>query len=392
MNWQSKSYYSRNRFYFSETDIDFTSDRIDYSQFFLQEFFNADKETTEQITSYYINQYGKRSLSYLQRKYVEWKNGNYHLTDLMKDRIIDLMPLFLNEKAKHSLGIHVFMSSIKQIVSSHIDRQKNLFKSVRNLKNLQELIEIFRHESDRINNISYGFFKFNVLSDDEKNEAMEIARHILNSKLQISFDQLERDFNVFLPLMGRFKRGRINASYNVIAHNLKIDITTTSLQDLSFPKFKINEPFANSKFKIFSDKYLAYELATLYTEKNKATVNSYLNEDDLTLFFAQYEQLSSGGSEVSLKSRFNGEGGDLVIEILLRPIKMLWHFLLTSVTKLIIYVALVVGLIALAISFTKFWPLIIYGGLFVFIYFYTVIKEELLNIKNLSIEMKRYGK
>lgn len=392
MNLQSGSYYFKNKFYFSEADIDFTSDHIDYDQFLLQEFFNADKEATTKIVSYYINQYGNRSFSYLKRKYVEWKNGNYHLTDLMKERIIDLMPLFLNEKAKHNLGSHCFMSSIKQIVKNHISRQKNLYKNVTNLKDPQEVIEVFNSESEKIKGISYGFFKYNILTQDEKNEVVKIAQYILESKLRISYDQLERDFSVFLPLMCRFKRGRYTASYYVSAYNLKVDIANSSLLNLSLPKFEINELLTNSRFKVFADRYLAFELAALYTDKNKASINRLLSEKDLNLFFDQYEQLSSGNSEVSFKSSFNGEGGNLLIDVHVRPIKMLTHFLLMSITRLIVYIALVVGLIVLAVSFTKFWPLIIYGGFFVFIYFYTVIKEEVIKIKGLSIELKGYGK
>jgi hypothetical protein len=104
MSWRYRSYQSK--FYFFEKEIDFTTEYLNYEQFLLQEFFTADFKTREKISNYYIEVYGSRSFAYLKRKYSEWANGDYHLTDLMRERILSLMPKFLNENAKNKLGIH----------------------------------------------------------------------------------------------------------------------------------------------------------------------------------------------------------------------------------------------------------------------------------------------
>ena len=117
MSWRYKKYYSYRRssyrpnFYYSEKELDFTNENLDYNQFLLQEFFNADLETRKKISNYYIDKFGERSFAYLKRKYSKWANGNYHLTDLMSGRILSLMPQFLNSEAKHKLGIHQFIST-----------------------------------------------------------------------------------------------------------------------------------------------------------------------------------------------------------------------------------------------------------------------------------------
>jgi len=115
MSWRYRSYnsYYKPKFFFEEKDIDFTTERLDYHQFLLQEFFSADLETRKNICNHYIREYGNRSFAYLKRKYSEWANGDYHLTEMMRDRILYLMPQFLNKQAKQKLGLHDFLATIK---------------------------------------------------------------------------------------------------------------------------------------------------------------------------------------------------------------------------------------------------------------------------------------
>ena len=82
MSWRYKKYFSYRRssyrpnFYYTEKEIDFTNETLDYNQFLLQEFFNANIETKREISNYYIDKFGDRSFAYLKRKYSEWANGN----------------------------------------------------------------------------------------------------------------------------------------------------------------------------------------------------------------------------------------------------------------------------------------------------------------------------
>lgn len=388
MSWRYRSYQSK--FYFSEKEIDFTTEYLDYGQFLLQEFFTADLETRKKLSNYYYDVYGSRSFAYLKRKYSEWANGDYHLTDLMKERILSLMPKFLNDNAKHKLGIHEFMASIKNTVKSFQSSQKTTFRTTTNLKRPQEVVSIFEKEYEKIQALTIRNFRFNILTEEEKDEALEISKYILDIKLQKAFDQIERDFNIFLPYMFKFKRGIFSANYSITLFNLKVDITNTGIDDIEIPKFKIKEIEANSRFKEYSDKYLAYELVSIHKEANKAVSNSFLNANDIALFFAHYEDLSNGESEVNMNSTFQGEGGILSLKAQMKPLKLLKTSIIISSIKLAIYFIVIITLVSLAINH-KLFTLLIFGGFFVGIFALSLVSEEIKQLKSLTKEFKTYG-
>lgn len=388
MSWRYRSYQSK--FYFSEKEIDFTTEYLDYGHFLLQEFFTADLETRKKLSNYYYDVYGSRSFAYLKRKYSEWANGDYHLTDLMKERILSLMPKFLNDNAKHKLGIHEFMASIKNTVKSFQSSQKTTFRNTTNLKRPQEVVSIFEKEYEKIQALTIRNFRFNVLTEEEKEEALEISKYILEIKLQKAFDQIERDFNIFLPYMFKFKRGIFSANYLITLFNLKVDITNTGIDDIEIPKFKIKEIEANSRFKEYSDKYLAYELVSIHKEANKAVSNSFLNANDIALFFEHYEELSNGESEVNMNSTFQGEGGILSLKAQMKPLKLLKTSIIISSIKLAIYFIVIITLVSLAINH-KLFTLLIFGGFFLGIFALNLISEEIKQLKTLTKEFKTYG-
>ena len=395
MSWHYKKYrsYSRSyqpKFFFSEKEIDFTTEYLDYSQFLLQEFFTADLETRQKLSNFYIQEYGSRSFSYLKRKYLEWANGDYHLTDMMKERITSIMPKFLNEEAKHNLGIHEFMASIKNTVKSFQSSQKTTYRNTSYLKQPQEVVSIFEKEYDKIQSLTIRNFRFNVLTEEEKVEALEISKYILELKLQKTFDQIERDFNTFLPHMFKFNRGIFSASYSITTFNIKIDITYTGIEDIEIPKFNINETEANSRFKEYSDKYLAYELVSIHKDANKAVSNSFLNSNDIQLFFTHYEELSNGESEVSMNSTFQGEGGILLLNAQMKPLKLLKTSIIVSSIRLAIYFIVIITLVSLAINH-KLFTLLIFGGFFAGIIAFSLVNEEIKQLKSLTKEFKTNG-
>jgi hypothetical protein len=388
MSWRYRSYQSK--FYFSEKEIDFTTEYLDYRQFLLQEFFTADLETRKKLSKYYNDVYGSRSFAYLKRKYSEWANGDYHLTDLMRERILSLMPKFLNDNAKHKLGIHEFMAAIKKTVKSFQSSQKTTFRSTRNLKRPMDVVSLFEKEYEKIQALMIRNFRFNILTEEEKQEALKIIKYILEIKLQKAFDQIERDFNIFLPYMFKFKRGIFSANYSITLFNLKVDITNSGVEDVEIPKFKIMEIEANSRFKEYSDKYLAYELVSINKEANKAVSNSFLNANDIALFFAHYEELSNGGSEVSMNSTFQGEGGILSLKVQMKPLKLLKTSIIISSIKLAIYFIVIITLVSLAINHNLF-NLLIFGGLFFGFLALSLVNEEIKQLKSLTKEFKTYG-
>jgi hypothetical protein len=381
----SRSYQSK--FFYSEKEIDFTTEYLNYSQFLLQEFFTADLETRQKISNFYVQEFGSISFSYLKRKYSEWANGNYHLTELMQSRIISIMPQFLNDVAKHKLGIHEFMASIKNTIKLFQVNQKTAYKNIVNLKKPQEVVLIFEKEYEKIQSLTIPNLRFNVLTKDEKEEALEISKYILEVKLQKAFDQIERDFNIFLPYMLKFNLGIFSASYFITALNLRVDITKTGIDEIEIPKFIIKGTEANNRFKEYSDKYLAYELFSIHKEANKAVSNSFLNSNDIQLFIDHYEELLKGESEVTMNSSFQGEGGILSLNVKMKPLKLLKKFIISSSLKLAIYIIISFTVISLAINY-ELTILLIFGGFFGF----SFIIDELTLLNSLIKDLKTYGK
>ena len=388
MSWGHRKYQSK--FYFSEKEIDFTREYLNYDQFLLQEFFSVELETRKNISKYYCEMYGSLSLAYLERKYSEWAIGDYHLTDLMKKRILFFMPKFLDDQAKHKLGIHEFMASIKNTVKSFQSSQKSNFRNSKNIDKSHEVISIFYREYEKIQMLTIRNFRFNVLTEDEKLEALEISKYILEIKLQNVFDQIDRDFNVFLSYIIKFKRGIFSANYCISEFNLNVDITNSEVHDFENAKFRIKEIDINSRFKEYSNKYLAYELLSIQKEANKAVNNSFLSANDIQLFFSHYELLSSGENEVNMNSIFQGEGGILSINAQMKPLKVLKTSIIISSIKLAIYFLVIITLVSLAIS-NKLFSLLIFGAVFIGFFAFTNISEEMKRYKALRKEFRTYG-
>lgn len=402
MSWHYNKFYSyrrsfyRSNFYYSEKELDFTNENFDYNQFLLQEFFNADIETRKKISNYYIDKFGERSFAYLKRKFSEWANGNYHLTDLMSERILSLMPLFLNSEARHKLGIHQFMSTIKKVVKSYQGAQNHRYTGTKHIYNTQDILEIFENEYNEIQSFSYESLniyghKTDMLTDNELLEAMEISKYILEVKLQSFYDQIERDFQVFLPFIHKLKIGTFESSFKINDFNIVVNLEKLDSTKIRIPKFKIVEIEVKSDFKKYSDKYLAYELFDISRKTKEKFAKSFLNKNDLTLFLNHYNELSNKDSEVSFDSKFIAGSGELKIKAKLVPSKMLKISILYSVIRLTIYIIIIVSLIALSIR-KEAYILILFGGFFVGTFAYTLISIEIKKIQTLNKKFKTHGK
>ena len=402
MSWRYSKYYGDRRFsykpnfYYSEKELDFTNEYLDYNQFLLQEFFKADLKTKRKISNYYINKFGDRSFAYLKRKYSEWANGDYHLTDLMRGRIITMMPNFLNSEAKYKLGIHQFMSTIKKAVKAFEGEQNYRYKQTKNISRISEFLKIFNKEYYEIQSYSYDTLNIyghrkDMLKDEELLEAIEISKYILKVKLQNLFDQIERDFQTFVPFIQSLKIGTFESSFKINAFNIEINLAKLDSNNIKVPKFKIPEIETNSDFKKYSDKYLAYELVGINRKSKELIASSFLNNNDLQLFLNHYIELSDYDSEVTIDSNFLGESGTLKIYARLVPPKILKTSLLYAFIKLKIYIVFTISLFILAISFEVKSLLLLSFGSVVVINAFTMISEEIKEIRTLTKELKTYG-
>jgi hypothetical protein len=397
MSWGRNYFYGRpykEKFYFSEQEIDFTIENLDYDQFLLQEFFNADMETRKKISDYYCKKYGERSYEYFKKKYSQWANGNYHLTDLMKGRIISLMPQFLSEDAKYKLGVNDFMTSIKRTVKpfwKKSNHRKTNYYSKRKLMNINDVIKLYENDYQRINDLSIDYFRFDVLNSHEKKEVLEISKYILKVKLQNAFNQIKKDFQTFLPFISNLKFGAFSATYDISFYDSVLVLTNAGIEEVNLPSFSIDEIASNTKYRKYCNKYLAYEMVSVNAERKMGIGKSFLNANDLSLFYSQYEKLAKGDSIVEMNGAFEGEGGLLNLNVKIKPLKVLNVSILKSALKLLIY--LIMSLIVVLWSIRQEWFFLFYfaaliGGAFMLL----VIIQTYFELKTLINEHKRYGK
>ncbi len=377
---------------FKDLDFDFSDSKyLSHWDFMLSEFFNATKEVKKKFLDAYFNEYGVGPYNYMLRTYwYSWEYGNRTVSDTQSWRIYKIMETLLDDNGKHRLGMNEFMMSIKSTVKSFLDTQNKAFSKIQKLNKIQDVTQIFKNELNKIQSLNLVDIKPRILTEEEKIEALEISKYILEIKLQKSFDQVERDFNVFLPYMFKFKRGIFSATYSISMFNINVDITNTNIIDVEIPKFKIKEIEANSKFKEYSDKYLAYELVSIHKEAKKSVSISFLNANDIEMFFEHYMELSNGESEVSMNSTFQGEGGILSLKAQMKPLNLLKTSIIISSIKLAIYFIVIITLVSLAITH-KHFTLLIFGGFFVGIFALSLVSEEIKQLKSLTKEFKAYG-
>jgi len=387
------SYRSKPNFYYSVKEFDFTSKDFYYDHFLLQEFFNADLKTKEEIDKFYINNYGKRAFEYLNDKYLKWANGKYHLTDMMKNRIISLMPKFLSEKAKYNIGIYEYINAIKRNINNYNWKQKQVYNKATTSDNIEQIIKIYDSECERINSINNSYFRFNVLSGYEQKEVLEISKYILNLKLKNTFIQIERDFSVFLPYIKKIINYSFSAHYYIEPFNLSINLNTFS-NNIKFPNIKFDRFEQNGRYSEIANKYIASELVVIHSTNNKRVVNSFLNSHDINIFLEHYEKLTAEKSYSKMNSVFQGEAGVLKISIDIKPIKLLRISVLLAFLKSISYIAIFfIGLFLLV--YFKLFTLLIFAILIFGIALISSIKSEVSRFTNLTkelIKLKQNGK
>jgi hypothetical protein len=398
-------------FRFSENDIDFSprSDTFfNYDKFLINEFFNATDKEIVKIMASYQQRYGESAFNYVLRNYYwGWRHGDRTLTNVQESRILEIMPMHLNEDAKqrlnkikeearYKLGIEEVTNSIKKTIQSFFFAQGTIY-SKHPITSDNDILTVFQKEFERAKSLQpanqsskASYDRIVVLTQEELSEALNIAKYIIYVKLQKQINQIVKDFNTFLPFMQGPMRGVFKAAYVIPIFNIKVEITNAKFTKVVIPNYKIKEIETNSRFKEYSDKYLAYELVNIHSETNKAITNAFLNANDIKLFFDHYEELSNSDNEINMKAAFTGEGGMLNIEAKMKPIKMLKTSIAKSVAKMLIYTIIVAGLIGWVTAY-KIWILLILGGLYGGGFYISLLNDEIKQIKTYTSEIKLYG-
>ena len=390
-------------FKFSEKDIDFSPSSghfFNYHKLLINEFFNSTDEEMDTIMRAYQKRFGDSAFKYVMKTYYwGWRQGDKTITNVQQDRILAIMPDLLNEKAnnrlntikeeaKYKLGIEEVINGIKLTVECYFRSQYSRHIKY-NFETVEEIEFFLLKEFNRANNLNlHG--SFFVLNSSEKNELLQISKYIVYTKLKNQFDQIKKDFNAFVPFMQLANKGIFSATYDITSFNITIDLTKTVFHEIKTPEILVDEILANSRFKEFSDKYLANELVTINSDANKSISGTYLNTHDIKLFFDHYEDFSNSDSEVNMKSSFRGEIGNLNIQIHMKPIKMLKTSIAKAISKITIYTIIAVGILSVAIR-NEWFPILFIGGFFVAVLYFKSLSKEIKLIKHLKTEIKQYG-
>ena len=333
----SKGTYN-SKYFFSIKDIDFNAEILNYDHFLLQEFFTANLEIKSKIEKAYRRAYGSLSLAYLKRKYDSWVKGDYHLTDLMRERIVLMTFNNLSDEAKFKLGVYEFMSSIKANVKSFQIRQNYNFKYKRRINRQADLIEMFKSEILRIDGYKEKTSKYSVLNKEEKFEALEISKYIMRLKLNVFMKLIESDFELFSGYLELFSKLGVSAYYFIATYNVDIDILEISINDLRFSFGTMSELSIETKYRPYADKFLAYEMIEIQNQKNKAVFKSKLSQKEIDSFILKYKELLTGKYEVEMKSDFESECGVLKLSTKVVPYVTIKNAIILSWTKIFSFV------------------------------------------------------
>lgn len=398
-------------FRFSENDIDFnpkSGSFFNYNNFLINEFFNSTDAEIEVIMKAYGKHFGFPSLNYAYKTYYwGWRNGNKTLSNIQEKRILSIMPSLLTEDAKQRLsvikeearykfGIQETLETIKKTVANFFQMQKTLY-SKNKIESSQNIADVFSNEIDRAKNLKIDkqtyigkIEKFYVLNNEEELDVLQVSKHIIFVKLKKQFDQIARDFNIFIPYMLLNRRGVFDAVFHVTDLNINVDIANIHLDEIAVPALWISDIGANSRFKKYSEKYLAYEIVTLRNEANKAASSSFLSENDINIFFEHYRKLFHSDSEVKMSSTFIGEGGILSINVQMKSLKTMTAAIAKAIINCFIYSAVLFSFVIVSIN-NKWYPILFIGGIFGVVFYISLIAEEFNLITKLKAESKLHG-
>jgi hypothetical protein len=389
-------------FKFSEKDIDFSPISgyyFNFSQFLINEFFNSSDNEFKIIMEYYRIQFGDPAYKYVMRNYFNaWRAGKKLMTNVQEDRIVKIMPLFLNEEAKlklerikqeanYKLGIQEVVEGIKRSVKYFFEKQKNAFskQKINTMLDVQKILEseVLRVSEQKL--VGY----FHVLNIEEKDEILEITKHIIFNKLKVQFEQIVRDFEIINRFSAYFQNKIVNAVYKIGDFNLSINLNEIFICPVKMPDFLMEKIQASGRFKQYSDNYLANELVSLNKENNISKLNSVLSSRDLELFFNHFDSFNATDSSLDMKSTFQSNAGVLSISIQKKSIKMLKTVIAKKISSLSIYLFVFTVIVLFFIMIEEFVILIMFG-IPIFITLFGMFKDEVKQIQLIKNEIKSY--
>lgn len=351
------------------------------------EFFNADRETLRKITDLYYDLYGYGPYKYLINTYPYWKSRNVSTSRQTMGRIMECVPRFLSNEKR----FFILKNEVIYFIETLHQKQQNKNTS---LSELNTLFENYQTQIDNFNqsNLPYMVGK-RIFTPEEIEQFLLVCKYALLEKLNLAFKQVQNDLVLFKEKISSFNTGVFKASYQIDFLNSKIDLSDINEFQLDFIKLKQQEINPNGTYKQFAEQYILEEFMEMSFSVKEGAVNHFVKSKDLEFFLDQYHQINTKENEATLKSDFKGEGGQLNVILEVKSIHKIKSMIFLSGAKMIIYFAVLIIAIFLVVKLKLYEIviLVIIGGFILGLILLEIFKSEIQTIKNLKLDLKRYG-
>lgn len=403
-------YLRKGKYYFKDADIDFNAADLDLEGFLIGEYFKSGDDIKKEIYKFYRKKHGRRSLEYLKRKNSEWAEGDFHLTQLMRERITEVMPHFLSDDAKQKLGMNDFVCSIRSLVESHrwgkgkdsVERRINRYRwssesgKQRELSSISKLTMFFEAEFDIINKKKNDYhFRYNILSEEEKRMAFEIGLYILLYKLKSLLKRVKNDLKHFSDLIALIGDVEFSLHYTVAEFEHQLEIRDIVESDLNFWDISFQLPMLTSEYSHYADLYLANELKSIRIQENESNIHDVrLTGKEINNFISQIDYLSNVDAETQFQGTFRGEGGIGQISLVIRSGIFLKKEFFSAFFKAIgeiTYYGIIAFLCYLLFSFLKMEAVGYFLVFWIILVGLTEFRQNFYNLRNLYKEFRSNG-
>jgi hypothetical protein len=361
---------------------------FDIYEYLRKEFFNADNETFRLIARFYRTHYGDSAYSYMLNTYNSWKSGSVGVSSLTMGRIIECVPKFLSpEKRLYILRceIHNFIEKTKE----------KLKYSDLKLTNLHSIFETLQKEIINFNESNlHWFIGKNIFPAEQVEHYLSVCKYALNERLIQSYRQAINDLSIVSDKFQAFSCEIDSATYKIDFLNLSFDVLQISKNKISYvPLHSLSLNLDNSFIK-FGEQYILEELMKMSFYEKEGEVNASLKSKDIDTIFSHFIDLTKEKNEISMKSKLQGDGGLLTMQLEFTPLKKSIETTLMAFSKII---AIVLGLTLgtlLVMKFKLYWifTVLLFGGFIFVFYLLAIIPEEITKIRKSIIQIKRYGK
>jgi hypothetical protein len=320
--------------------------------------------------------------------YTSWKSGSVGVSSLTMGRIIECVPKFLSpEKRLYILRceIHNFIEKAKE---------KLKYNDLK-LTNLHFIFETLQKEIINFSQSNlHWFIGKNIFPIEQVEHYLSVCKYALNERLIQSYKQAINDLSIVSDKFQSFSCEIDSATYKIDFLNLSFDVLQIRKHNISYVPLNSLSLNLDTSFTKFGEQYILEELMKMSFYEKEGEVNASLKSKDIDTIFSHFIQLTKEKNEVTMKSKLQGDGGLLTMQLEFTPFKKSIESTLIASSKII---SVVVGLTLatlLVIKFKLYWifAVLFFGGFILVFYLLAIIPEEITKIRKSIIQIKRYGK